>query len=387
VTARACIVGIGETRYARDKAWAPTTLALNLEASVRALEDAGLRAHDVDGLMPFPGLSCAEEIAANLGIAELAFASTVHMGGASPVASLLHAALAVTSGVAKYVLLPSGWAGYSGARARQTVATEVGSLPGGAIARDYYIPYGLTAPPQWYALLARRHMAEYGTRPEQLGAIAVAMRRHAQANANAVMRGRGMTLEDYLASPMIADPYRLLDCCLETDGGAAVVVTSEERARDLARRPVHVLAVAAGQPHPADEIVSRKDLFRIGLTSAAPRAFAQAGVRPSDADFAEIYDCFTFEVLQQIEEAGFCKRGEGGSFVEGGRIELGGELPINTHGGLLSEAHVVGMNHVVEAVRQLRGEAGERQVPDAQLGVVTGFGDFGDGSIAILGRS
>ncbi len=387
MTARACIVGIGETRYARDKAWAPSTLALNLEASMRALEDAGLRPRDVDGLMPFPGLSCAEEIAANLGIAELAFASTVHMGGASPVASLLHASLAVTSGAAKYVLLASGWPGYSGPRARQTVATEVQSLPGGAIARDYYIPYGLTAPPQWYALMARRHMAEYGTRPEQLGAIAVAMRRHAQRNPNAVMRGRPITLEDYLASPLIAAPYRLLDCCLETDGGAALVVTSEERARDLAKRPVHLLAVAAGQPHPADEIVGRKDLFRIGLTGAAPRAFAQAGVRPSDVDFAEVYDCFTFEVLQQLEEAGFCKRGEGGSFVEGGRIELGGELPVNTHGGLLSEAHVVGMNHVVEAVRQLRGDAGERQVPGAELGVVTGFGDFGDGSLAVLGRA
>ncbi|HBZ72873.1 MAG TPA: transporter [Deltaproteobacteria bacterium] len=386
VTASACIVGIGETRYARDKAWSPTTLALNLEASVRAIDDAGLRVHDIDGLMPFPGLSCAEEVAANLGISELAFTSTVHMGGASPVASLLHASLAVTSGAAKHVLLPSGWAGYSGARARQTVATDAQSVPGGAIARDYYIPYGLTAPPQWYALLARRHMAEYGTRPEQLGAVAVAMRRHAQANPNAVMRGRGMKLEDYLASPMIADPYRLLDCCLETDGGAAVVVTTEERARDLPRHPVRILAAAAGQPYPADEIVGRKDLFRIGLTSAAPRAFGQAGVRPADADFAQIYDCFTFEVLQQIEEAGFCKRGEGGSFVEGGRIELGGDLPVNTHGGLLSEAHVVGMNHVVEAVRQLRREAGERQVANAELGVVTGFGDFGDGSIVILAR-
>jgi acetyl-CoA acetyltransferase len=387
VTARACIVGIGETRYARDKSWSPTTLALHLDAAMRAIEDAGLAIRDIDGLLPFPGLSSAEEIAANLGISELRFASTVHLGGASPVASLLHASLAIGAGVARHVLIPAGWAGYSGARARQTVSTEVQSLPGGGIARDFYIPYGLTAPPQWYALMARRHMTEFGTTPEQLGAIAVAMRRHAQANPNAVMRGRPMTLADYLASPMIADPYRLLDCCLETDGGAALVVTSAERARDLAKRPVRILGAAAGQPHPADEIVSRKDWFQIGLTSAAPRAFEQAGVRPSDADFAQIYDCFTFEVLQQIEEAGFCKRGEGGAFVAGGRIELGGALPINTHGGLLSEAHVVGMNHVVEAVRQLRGEAGERQVAGAELGVVTGFGDFGDGSIAVLGRA
>lgn len=382
----ACIVGIGETRYARDKTWSPTTLALNLDAAIRAIEDAGLRPADIDGVMPFPGLSNVEEIAANLGLSEVTFASTVHMGGASPVASLLHASLAVAAGAAKHVLLPAGWAGYSGARARQTVASDAASLPGGGIARDHYIPYGLTAPPQWYALLARRHMAEFGTRPEQLGAIAVAMRRHAQDNPNAVMRGRAMTLSDYLASPMIADPYRLLDCCLETDGGAAVVVTSEARARDLARTPVRILAAAAGQPYPADEIVSRKDLFRIGLTSAAPRAFAAADVRPSDVDFAQIYDCFTFEVIQQLEEAGFCKRGEGGAFVEGGRIEIGGTLPLNTHGGLLSEAHVVGMSHIVEAVRQLRRDAGARQVADAELGVVTGFGDFGDGSIAILAR-
>jgi acetyl-CoA acetyltransferase len=384
MTTKACIVGIGETKYVRKPGSGMSQLGLQLQAASRAVEDAGLNLKQVDGIMPFPHLGHAEELAANLGIENLRFATTVHMGGAASVASLQLAALAVTNGAADAVVIPAGWNGYSGARARQTVSQDVSSLPGGAIARDYYLPYGLTAPPQWYSLMARRHMHEFGTRAEQLGAIAVAMRKHAQLNSNAVMHGKPMSLGDYMASPMITDPYRLFDCCLETDGAAAVVVTSAERARDLARKPVEIMSVASGQPYPADEIINRKDIFRTGLTIAAPEAFAGAGIAPRDVDFAEIYDCFTFEVLQQIEESGFCKRGEGGSFVEGGRIELGGELPVNTHGGLLSEAHVLGMNHVVEAVRQLRGDAGERQVPNAQIGLVTGWGDFGDGSVAIL---
>ncbi len=200
------------------------------------------------------------------------------------------------------------------------------------------------------------------------------------------MHGKPMTIEDYLASPMLADPYRFFDCCLETDGAAAVIVTTAERARDMPNEPVHLMAGACGQPYPADEITNRKDFFRTGLTIAAPEAFGKAGITPDDVDFAMIYDCFTFEVLQQLEEVGFCKRGEGGDFVQGGRIELGGTLPVNTHGGLLSEAHVLGINHIVEAVRQLRGEAEGRQVANAQIGVVTGWGDFGDGSIAILRR-
>ncbi len=383
---QACIVGIGETAYTRDRDSTASTLALQLQASVRAAEDAGLSTKQIDGVMPFPRLATAEELAANLGMKDLRYVATLHMGGAAPVASLQSAAMAVTSGAADYVLIPAGWNSYSGRRAQETVVADVSAMPGGAIARDYYVPYGLTAPAQWYSLIARRHMHEFGTTAEQLGAIAVAMRKHAQLNPRAVMRGRSMAIEDYLASPVIADPYRLFDCCLETDGAAAVVVTSRERADDLKQKPVYIMGVGEGHPYPADEMTNREDCFLTGLTTAAPRAFAMAGVGPEDVDFAEIYDCFTFEVLQQLEEAGFCKRGEGGPFVEGGRIELGGELPVNTHGGLLSEAHALGVNHIVEAVRQLRGEAGEHQVKDAEIGVVTGWGDFGDGSIVILRR-
>ena len=382
----ACIVGIGETDYCRKPGSGLSQLGVQLQASARAIAEAGLKASEIDGIMPFPNLGRAEEIAANLGCENLRYAATIHMGGAAPAASLQAAAAAVNSGMANYVLLPAGWNGYSGARVRQTVSQDISSIPGGAIARDYYLPFGFTAPPQWYSVIARRHMHEFGTRSEQLGAIALTMRKHAQLNPKAVMHGKPMTMDDYLASPMLADPYRFFDCCLETDGGAAVVVTSAERARDLPTRPVRILAAACGQPYPADEITNRRDIFKTGLTIAAPEAFGKAGLTPSDVDFAMIYDCFTFEVLQQLEEAGFCQRGEGGSFVEGGRIELGGELPVNTHGGLLSEAHVLGMSHIVEAVRQLRGGLGERQVKDAQVGVVTGWGDFGDGSIALLAR-
>lgn len=381
---RACIVGVGETAYTRGAGSGMSQLGLQLQASARAAADAGIACRDIDGIMPFPALATAEELAANLGVEDLRFAATLHMGGAAPVAALQAAAMAVTSGVATYVLIPAGWNGYSGRRTREIVASDEAAIPGGAIARDYYMPFGLTAPLQWYSLMARRHMHEFGTKPEQLGAIAMTMRQHARLNPNAVMRGKPMTIEDYLASPMIADPYRMFDCCLETDGAAAVIVTTAERARDVRRPPVYIMGVAEGHPYPADDLLNRPDPFSVGLTYAAPRAFAAAGVTPGDVDFAEIYDCFTFEVLQQLEEAGFCARGEGGAFVEGGRIAIGGELPVNTHGGLLSEAHVLGVGHIVEAVRQLRGEAGERQVAEARIGVVTGWGDFGDGSIAIL---
>ncbi len=383
---KACIVGIGETGYCRKPGSGLSEEALQLRAAVAALDDAGLKGRDIDGILAFPNVGKCEAFAASLGSANLRFAAIIHMGGAAPVASLRLAAMAVATGAASHVLIPAGWNGYSGARVRQTVTTDRNSIPGGAIAWDYYLPQGLTVPPQWYALMARRHMHEYGTTHEQLGAVAVAMRRHAQLNPGAVMHGKPLTLADYLASPMLADPYRVNDCCLETDGAAACIVTTPERARDLGKTPVYIMGAAAGQPYPADEITNRRDFHATGLTIAAPEAFRMAGVTPEDADFAQIYDCFTFEVIQQLEEAGFCRRGEGGPFVEGGAIELGGRLPVNTHGGLLSEAHSLGIGHIVEAVKQLRGSAGARQVPGAEIGVVTGWGDFGDGSIAILRR-
>ena len=383
---QACIVGIGETDYCRKPGSGLSETGIQLKAAVAALDDAGLQGSQIDAILAFPNLNKSEAFAASLGCDNLRFAATIHMGGASPVTSLRMAAMAVAAGAADYVLVPAGWNGFSGARVRETSATDVDSIPGGRISRDYYTPFGLTAPPQWYALMARRHMHEYGTTHEQLGAVALAMRKHAQLNPAALMHGKPLSMADYLASPMITDPYRLYDCCLETDGACAFIVTSVERARDLDKQPVYIMGAAAGQPYPADEIVNRRDFHKIGLTIAAPEAFRMAGIEPGDVDFANIYDCFTYEVIQQLEEAGFCQRGEGGAFVGDGGIELGGRLPVNTHGGLLSHAHSLGLGHIAEAVRQLRGECGERQVKDAEIGVVTGWGDFGDGSIAILRR-
>jgi acetyl-CoA acetyltransferase len=380
---RSFIAGIGETEYSRGGPNSERTLlSLQLEAATKAIADAGLSNKDIDAILPSQYGRPAEELAANLGIEDLRYAATVYMGGASPVACLQTAAMAVAAGIATNVLIVTGFNFYSSRRVQ--ALSGVSAAPMAWIANDYYVPYGVVAPAQWYSLIARRHMHEFGTTPEQLGAVAVAMRKHAQLNANALMRERPMTIDDYLGSPILFGPYRLLDCCLETDGAAAVVVTSSDRSRDSKQKPVHISGVATGHPYPADDITNRRDIFEIGLTHAAPRAFEMADVEHKDIDFAQVYDCFTFEALQQIEEMGFCKRGEGGPFVEGGRIELGGELPVNTHGGLLSEAHTLGMNHVIEAVRQLRGEAGKRQVEGAGLGVVTGWGDFGDGSIAVL---
>lgn len=378
---KACVTGIGETAYLRGST--KTAFELQIESSLKAIADAGLTPKDIDGVIPIGLISgTADDFIDNFGLPDLRFSAVIPHGGASPAMALQCAAAAVAGGVCNHVLITFG---RNVSAAANKAGARIHAMPQFHFVTEFEYAMGNIAPAQLYAPMARRHMELYGTTVEQFGEVAVACREHALLNDNAVMK-KPITLEDHRNSRMIADPFRLLDCSLESDGGAAVVVSAAERAGDLRHRKVYISGVATGHPDSPGAITQRPDMTSLGIGKAATRAFQMAGVTPADIQVAEIYDCFTYAVIRQLEDMGFCAKGEGGPFVQGGRLKLGGALPVNTHGGLLSQAHVWGLNHIVELVRQLRGDAGRAQVKDVELGLVTGYGDMGDGALAIMRR-
>jgi acetyl-CoA acetyltransferase len=378
------IVGVGQTAYVRGTT--RTAAALLVEAARNACFDAGMAPPHVDGVILAGGLGKVEDLTAGLGMRDVSWSGRVELGGASAVAALAQARAAIVSGSAQRVVVATVRLGYSGSRLGSgdpAVAARVAALlPAPAFRRDLEQPYGLIVPMQYYALQATAWCHAYDVPDGAFAPVALAARAHAACNEDAVMRAKPLALSDYLDAPWICEPFRLFDCSLETDGAAAVVVAAEGTRGASGRPAVRIAGVREGHPASPDDVIGREDLIEIGLTRAAG-AFDEAGRGPEDVDFAEIYDCFTYIVLRQLEELGFCARGESPEFVRRVGIDAGGQLPLNTHGGLLSQAHVMGMNHVVEAVRQIRGEAAIR-LERTSTGIVTGYGDFGDGALAVL---
>ncbi len=344
-----------------------SALALHAEAARNALADAGLTVKDVDAVLA-TGRQTANDVPEYLGIRPR-YMDNTQMGGCSFIAHLQHALGVIEAGVAEVVLITHGESGYS----------RVGMGSGDRFAPDtppgqYEMPFGIGGPATRYALAATRHMHEFGTTREQMAAVAVATRRWASLNPRAMMR-EPITIEDVLSSRPISWPFNLLDCCLVTDGGGALVVTSAERAKDCAKKPVYVLGTGEATCH---SIISQMSRFHIwdAAVMAAERAWAMSGVKHSEIDLTMIYDAFTIVPILGLEALGFCKPGEGGPFVENLRTAPGGDFPMNTNGGGLSYTHtgMYGMFLLIEAVKQLRGECGERQVKGAKTAVCHGTG-------------
>ena len=367
LSGQVAIAGVYEhpTRWAPDK----TENQIMAECARGALEDCGLTLDDVDGLF------AASMSMGAMGVVSLAeylnmkprYVDGTNIGGSSFVAHVSHAAAAIHSGLCDVALILYGSTAASNAMAIGTGMGGAGRNPDAA----FISPYGMTTVGS-YALVAQRHMHEYGTTSEQLAEISVTMRRHAGLNPDAKMR-KPITVDDVLGSRVISTPLHLLDCCIISDGGGAIVVTSAERARDLAKRPVLLQGCGEAVCH---QEIGAPDMLTIAAKQSGAQAIAMAGVTHDDIDLCTIYDSFTITLLITLENLGFCKPGEGGAFVSGGRIGLGGALPVNPDGGGLSSNHpgMRGIFLVIEAVRQLRGECGERQVANAELALAHGTG-------------
>jgi acetyl-CoA acetyltransferase len=345
------------------------------EAASAAITDAGLAPADIDGIV-----RCEQDnvrhndLADVLGLPALNYWGSTGTGGSAPAGMIAQACAAIIAGLASSVLVFRSLNGRSGARYGQGRLADL-PVGGNGSYDEYFLPYGLLAPGQMFALIARRHMLEFGTQPEQLGAIAMACRDRANNNPAAQMYGRPMGLDDYLSSRPVTDPLRLFDYCQETDGACAVVVTAADRAADGAATAVLIRAAAQGGDAEQQPGLVFSALMRDSLTSqpsarVAQTLYRRAGLGPADVDVAQFYDCFTITVLLQLEDYGFCAKGQGGAFAASGALGLDGALPINTAGGNLSEGYIHGLNHIVEGVRQIRGTS-TNQVSDAEVCLVT----------------
>ncbi|MFC5818999.1 lipid-transfer protein [Nonomuraea harbinensis] len=372
LSGRAAIAGIGATEFSKDSG--RSELRLACEAVLAAVADAGLRPSDVDGMVTFTADSSSEiHIARSTGMGELRFFSRVPHGGGAACGTVQQAAMAVATGVAEVVVCYRAFNERSG----QRFGLGRADAPSGAGADDaafaWVSPFGLFTPAQWVAMFARRYMHEYKATGEDFGRVAVVDRKHAATNPAAWFYGRPITLADHQASRWIAEPLRLLDCCQESDGGQALVVVSAERARDLPHPPALILAAGQGS---GDDQHMMTSYYRPEITGipemglVGRQLYGQSGLGPADVDAAVLYDHFTPLVLPQLEELGFCGRGEARDFIADGHLEVGGRLPVNTHGGQLGEAYIHGMNGIAEGVRLVRGTS-VNQPPSVRHVLVT----------------
>jgi len=363
---KVAIVGVGESDI--GKVPNMTGLGLNAQAAKRALDESGLKVSDIDGVLTAysftePYFMLGSVLCEYLGV-KPRFNASVISGGASPGVMLKHASEAIASGQAETILVCAG-------ENRATGLTREAALSALlAVGHPYFEqPYGGSIP-GYYAMIAQRHMHVYGTQREQLAHVAVNTRAHALLHPNAHMK-KPLALREVLDAKPIADPLGMLDCCLISDAGGAFIVTSAERARDLKAKPIYLQGI--GEYHTHEHLMCAPSLTEFGATESGKTAYQMAGLGPKDIDVAQLYDCFTIVPIIELEELGFCNRGEGGAFFAEGHARIGGKLPVNTHGGMLSHAHAGaagGLFGIVEAVRQLRGGLGERQVHGAEVALV-----------------
>jgi acetyl-CoA acetyltransferase len=382
----AAIAGIGQTKYTKNSG--VSELSLASQAVRNAIDDAGLKPTDVDGLVTFLMDSSDEvEVARTVGIGELTLFSRIAYGGGACVGLVHQAAMAVATGAAKYVVVYRALNGRSGQRMGQGVSGTI--ITSDLIHWSWYMPFGMLTPASWVALCAQRYMHEYGATHEDLATIAIATRKHAANNPNAAFYQQPLTREQYFAARWVAEPLRLYDCCQETDGGCALLITTPERARDLKQPPALIRGVAQASAAGQEQMTSfyRPDMAALPeMELAGKQVYAQAKLGPQDIDATVLYDAFTPEVLIQLESFGFCKKGEAKDFIKGGALEAGGRLPNNTHGGLLSEAYIHGVNGIAEGARLVRGQSTNQPTKPIDHVLVTSGVGVPTGAL-ILGRA